>query len=205
MINYDEKFIFVHIYKTGGGSIRSMLPISPKNMIQYKLNKSINKIRTRLKRPRRYLVGQLDEHAKAIDYKNFLHEDFNSFFSFAVVRHPYTWHMSLYSYARSRAYHPEHRILRDLSFSEYLDWRRSHQVNQYSFLYERDKCILNKIYKFEDLVCGRSQVFEDLGLVDTKLTAKKNSSPAHPDMTEKDKEKIYKLNAEDFIRLNYKR
>jgi hypothetical protein len=205
MINYDEKFIFVHIYKTGGGSVRSMLRRSQKNTFTYHFNMSTNKFRTALGRPRLHLKGQLDEHARAVEYKEYLHEDFNSFFKFAIIRNPYTWHMSPYSFARSRFYHPERKILKSLNFSEYLEWRSLNPVTQHSFLYEGDECLVNKIYRFEDIVSGDSTIFNDLGLAGSKLTKKKNSSPRHPNLTEKDKELIYKLNREDFRLLNYNR
>ena len=83
-----RNYIFIHIHKTGGKSIRALLG-NPEDW------------------------GGL--HVEACQVKKFLDESgkgrqWKHAFKFAFVRNPYTWLESLYDYIRSSKQHPDHKF-----------------------------------------------------------------------------------------------
>lgn len=98
LVSKEKKFVFVHIYKTGGTTLRSMLKEQTQDM-----------------------KVVIDEHGTMVDLINDGF-DFTGYKSFAVVRNPYDWLVSLYSYIRMPIGHPDYETAIKQTFSEFLLW-----------------------------------------------------------------------------------
>ena len=171
IISDTKKFIFVHIPKTGGMSIRASLgkyatvgvwrDITPKNAA-----KQTNKLMTK--------------HAKARVLRQYISpEKWNTYFSFAVVRNPWSWLVSGYHYAKKDKRDWRHAQANRLPFKDYLRWSlesedKRHTVlrlGQFDFISHRNKVIVKHIGKLETIqmdfnyICNKLRVKARLGHV----------------------------------------
>lgn len=113
-LSYSHRFIFVHVYRTGGQSVSQALRpycAAPRRPL----------VNRRLRSLREHNFG----HIRARELKAALPpEIFDPFFKFAFVRNPWDWQVSVYHYVRQRRDHPDHETFRSLhTFDAYLDWR----------------------------------------------------------------------------------
>jgi hypothetical protein len=115
LLSHQKKFLFVHIAKTGGTSVRAALqnqrwrdPYYAPIWLASKLSGFVN-----------HEVGiKLPRHAKAIAAKEMLpHEFYQTLFKFAFVRNP--WDLQVSSYHHIRRERP-HLLNADESFEAFL-------------------------------------------------------------------------------------
>ncbi|MDG1655119.1 MAG: sulfotransferase family 2 domain-containing protein, partial [Luminiphilus sp.] len=115
LLSHQKKFLFVHIAKTGGTSVRAALqnqrwrdPYYAPIWLASKLSGLVN-----------HEVGiKLPRHAKAIAAKEMLpHEFYQTLFKFAFVRNP--WDLQVSSYHHIRRERP-HLLKADESFEAFL-------------------------------------------------------------------------------------
>lgn len=123
LISHSHRFIFFHVAKTGGLSVREAL-------LPYATEPEHFKII----RPPREIQGQPNPvyemwqtlllHARAADARRALPpETFQSYFKFAFVRNPWDWHVSMYHFILREPAHARHALVRALgSFEGYVRW-----------------------------------------------------------------------------------
>jgi hypothetical protein len=168
IISHSKEFVFIHIYKVAGTSVRSAL-------------RPYADVTFRRITPRRilYVMGLASapaDHATARDVRAYwLNDDrFVRYFKFAFVRNPWDWQVSLYHYITSHKLHPQHRRLCALgSFEKYIMSLNEESVQtQRSFLVdESGELLVDYIGKFETIEADFNLVCEKLG-VDTVLPQK---------------------------------
>lgn len=157
IISHRKQFIFVHVYKVAGTSVKSAL-------------RPYADVMHRKYTPRRvlYVLGLLQsigEHASAAQIRATLPANiFDNYFKFAFVRNPWDWQVSLYHYIRSHPLHPQHRRVKALQgFPDYVRWRIDHEpVLQKDFVTDSNGNVLvDYIGRFEtlgedfDAICRR--------------------------------------------------
>lgn len=147
--SHSKKFLFFHVYKVAGTSIRSVLSkhsdfhhpnghFTPSELIQI---------------GGQYLI--------------------NKYTSFAFVRNPWDWQVSLYHFMLKDINHFQHNIVKDMSFDEYLEWRVNEDLSfQYSFLSDNGdldgEVNLSFIGKYEYLESDFNFIMNELG-IDEKI------------------------------------
>jgi len=174
MIYKEKKVIFLHIYKIAGKSIKnSLLENQDKN---YLINKIYNNTFGYFGYKKKYLPHQsieikrngelLHSHIRADDYRNYLGDEFDDYFTFTFVRNPFDWQVSLYQFMREKRSHPQHSLMLSMSFKEYIKWRCTEEPEHQTFfiLDDRDKNLVNFIGKFESLENDLKKVCELNGL-----------------------------------------
>ena len=154
------RFLFIHVFKTGGSSVREALAPQAYRPAE----SSWRRLRLLGLAPPEPLAA-LAPHATAADVHAVLPEKtFKRYFKFAFVRNPWDWHVSWYHYIRQNPSHYQHpEVSRMWDFEEYLTWRV-----EYDRLFQKDfvvdvqgRLLVDFLGRFEDLeqdfgkVCGR--------------------------------------------------
>jgi len=132
--SHTKKFLFFHLYKVAGCSLVSALASSAEFKAE---NPHLE--------PRELLA---DPEGKKM---------FDEYYTFAFVRNPWDWQVSLYEYTKGEPNHFQHELISSQTFDEYIEWRvqGNNLQSQYSFLSDdgSDKApvSLDFIGKFETL------------------------------------------------------
>lgn len=143
VISDSKKFIFSHLYKAGGTSMRALLlPHGKEN------------------------INGCHKHSMLKDIKKAIPEEiFNSYYKFSFVRNTWSWQVSLYEYMLADWAHPQRQLMISLgSFDNYVRWRVDGNVDlQKEYVYDDDGTLL------ADFVGRLENVGEDMGHVCNKL------------------------------------
>lgn len=160
LLSRKHRFIFIHIYKNAGSSIvNALLPFAT-NVLQQRLNRLFSAAGIS------YFDHQpYRDHVTASELVDAMScRVFRSFFSFGIVRNPWSWQVSQYEYMRKNADHFQHDLVRRFrTFEEYIEWRCVHDRRlQKDFLYsERGEQLVDYIGRYENLnrdfdaICAR--------------------------------------------------
>lgn len=176
IVSNSKKFIFVHIPKTGGTSIKAVL--------QRYGTVSVYKEYT-YKKPQTNKT--LSKHVKADAIRSTINSNlWNNCFRFGFVRNPWDWFVSIYFYIRRDPADKRHRISNKLGFKEFAEWFLVDHKEYYpiksgqkSFLF--DSCgnkLVNYIGRFENLNKHFNRVCSKIGVV-RKLPHKNKTSHKH--------------------------
>lgn len=157
LFNRKYGFVYVHLSKTGGTSVRKAL--ESKN--------GTESFTTREKK-----------HMSSREIQSYLGVDvYGAMTSFAHVRNPWDLEVSNYHYVSQNEGHYLHSVFKKLgSFENYINWRCRHisfqQADRVSD--KSGELIVDHIYKFEDLSESFAQIMKKLD-IDVNLP-KLNSS-----------------------------
>ena len=167
LISHNKKFIFVHIYKTGGTSIRQNL---------HRFSRAVKD-------------NSIPTHSSIIQIKKKHPKEFSSYYKFAFVRNPWDWLVSVYFHILKRPDHKQYEIVKEMGFDKYIQWRADGHPcaptaypgtelipEQNQFLCDKDgKVIVDFVGRFENLVDDFEKICKHVS-VPCKL-GKLNSSP----------------------------
>ena len=169
LISNRHKFIFIHIYKNAGTSISdSLLPYAATQgeIFVYKVLRKLHLTKVSPWEPyggARHLQAQeIIEHMGE--------EKFRSYFSFTIVRNPWDWQVSLYSYMLKNERHVQHEKIRRLgTFDNYIQWRCASEVRfQKDFVYSPDgELLVNYVGRFESLSHDFAEICKHIGIAAT--------------------------------------
>lgn len=160
IISHRKRFVFIHINKAAGTSIKNALkPYADFMYRKYTLRRALYVLG---------LGGPVAEHSTAVEIRERIgHTRFNDYFTFAFVRNPWDWQVSQYHYILNRPLHPQHRIVKSLNgFAEYLEWHIEHdKMSQKRFVTdERDNLLVDYIGRFENIASDFAAICERIGL-----------------------------------------
>lgn len=172
ILSYQKNFLFIHVPKTAGTSIRAaLMPYSERPDLLWE-NKLLSRIGINVNHIGPYRRRRFRGHSRAMDLqKNLPASVYDGLFKFAFVRNPWDLLVSLYSYIPSR---PRHRMasrVAAMTFDEFArEWSQRPELSQRSFLYDTDgRCLMNYVGHFETLrsdfedVCRHIGITADLG------------------------------------------
>lgn len=183
LLSIKYNFLFVHIAKTGGTSVRAALaPLrwrDPLYIPQF--------IASRLSHATGHrIASKLPRHAKIIAAKEMLpHELFEKLFKFAFVRNP--WDLQVSSWHHLRRERP--RLVQDIpDFASFIRWKldpeRPYQYHidtsierQTDYLRDLDGTILvDFIGKYENLLEDYEEVCRRIGIKPPRLPHKRQAT-----------------------------
>lgn len=155
LISYSKKFIFIHIYKTAGMSIRTSLSRYQAIPNLELPNRAINLL----------AFGIRNYHLSSAELKQKLpNRIFENYFKFAFVRNPWDWQVSLYHYMKQTEKHHQNHLANGFeTFENYLNWRINNEVRlQVDFIMENNTSLVNYIGRVET-------IDDDLKFLEKKL------------------------------------
>ena len=134
LISNKRNFIFVHVPKVAGTSVRKVL--SP-------FCKVTN-------------YGK-QKHASAASIREMFPKEFADYYTFAIVRNPWDWEVSAYFYIRQASFHVYHDEVMTIDFKEYIKRRHmgKYDVMPHNLAWwvtdANGKLIVDGLFFFEDL------------------------------------------------------
>ena len=123
LISHTHKFIFFHVAKAGGMSMREVLRPFAQEPEKFKIRRPPQIVKGK-PNPLNDMWQALLLHSKARDaQKEFPEATFRDFYKFAFVRNPWDWQVSMYHFILKETSHVKHDLVTSLgSFEAYLDW-----------------------------------------------------------------------------------
>ncbi len=167
ILSHSHKFIFVHLYKTGGTSVRRCLE---KYDAAYKIH---HRAKSKLTSKPVFNSPVADKHATAATIRETVGADlYDRYFSFCFVRNPWAWQVSLYHYILKTPGHAQHRQFNAFEkFDDYIAWRCDENVQlQKDYLVDKqDQQIVSFIGRMENIQQDFKTVCEKVGLESLSL------------------------------------
>lgn len=163
LISNSRRFLFIHIYKNAGTSISHAL--SPYALA--KVEKIANLISTRLGQPKVFNPSPYPTHITASQLIDEIGiAAYDSFFSFAIVRNPWDWQVSLYNYMLKNTHHHQHALVSNLGgFTAYIHWRCENEIAlQSDFIYNNNELVVDYVGRFESLIHDFQEITRRIGI-----------------------------------------
>ena len=183
IISHSKQFIFIHIYKNAGTSITELLwpharlrERMERNAKARRIIKFVNHIgeisgnKWLDGHGNKWLNG-VHKHATATEIRSYLGDKlFFSHFTFAFVRNPFDWQVSLYHYVKNSEWHPDFQVVRNLSFREFvLREIEKRAPTQSSFVTDQGSIIVDFVGKVENIKNDLAAVCERIGLTTNSI------------------------------------
>ena len=163
LVSAKHSFVFIHIYKTAGTSIRSVFSAyaaAPVDRVIYKARRKIGI-------PSPYDQRRYGQHWSANQIRDTMgYDTFDDLFSFAFVRNPWDWQVSLYHYMLREERHHQHELAKSFScFSDYISWRCYQEPRfQADFIFNGNHCLVDYIGKMETIDVDIKQISKRIGV-----------------------------------------
>lgn len=201
MISFDRQYIFIHIPKTAGKSIYTMLDDGIHN------NKAFPAIPIDG-------IGRRKMHLKATEIKSELgQERFDQYYKFAFVRNPWDRMISEFFWRKLRPKRRQFESLEamldfQLKGNEVEDDKNRHFTPQVDYVTNNNgEFIVDFIGRFENLNEDFRTVTEKIGIHTQRNLPKLNTSPREPEYrkyyTETTREMVLNLYQQDIDLLQY--
>ncbi|MEE3370515.1 MAG: sulfotransferase family 2 domain-containing protein [Planctomycetota bacterium] len=179
LVSHQHRFIFIHVPKTAGRSLRTGLKPYAQNVHDYWLNRWVHRCGGRCNviapTKHRWLRSHTTAKRARCYYPRQLYEQY---WKFAFVRNPWDWLVSYYHFVTSHPNHRNHQKLSALgSFENYIRTIAvKPKFQQKDFVTDRQgKLIVNFIGRFETLQQSVSTINEQLG-IQIDIGNKRNTS-----------------------------
>ncbi len=175
LISYTHKFIFFHVAKVAGLSIRKALKDYVQEPEKFKVRRPPKTLNGK-PNPLYAMWDAFMTHITAKDAKKELPEKtYSNFYKFAFVRNPWDWQVSMYHFILKETGHVNHDIVKSMAgFEEYLTWVINTQKNPYAkgatqfqkdmVIDQKGKIIVDFVGKYENLTHDFQHVCQILNI-----------------------------------------
>lgn len=207
LISHSHKFVFIHVYKVAGSSVRGVL--NPYAAISWRQSTLEDKWKGLTHIGSKSFSTQFGGHDKARDLKeHFPAKWFKDYYKFAFVRNPWDWQVSLYLFGLKDKSHYQHELFKSFAnFEEYLDWRIAEDLHlQKEFVVdESGKLLVDYIGRLENLHEDFKHICKEINIPQVNLPHlnKSNSKKYQNFYNEKTKLKLADAFKEDIEYFNY--
>ncbi len=215
VISYKNRFIFIHVPKVAGQSIRSALKKYGRVNNYYSINKLTHKLRIEhwFYHFKALCLYGLPNHGTALEIKRKVpKKKWNKYFKFGFVRNPYDWHVSNFNHIKRALNHPKYDILKNIdSFKEYLELEVKYNItskpNTLSKFLTDDKgeIMVDFVGKFEKLEDDFNKIQKIIGINEKMPHLNKSNHKTYKEYYNDQRciELVNKHNYEDFKRFGY--
>ncbi|MFK5978683.1 MAG: sulfotransferase family 2 domain-containing protein [Rhizobiaceae bacterium] len=161
LLSLSHNFLFVHVPKTGGSSIRhALIPYSiPKNEGVFRRFSSNLPFREAPQNVRLRIHDTAAWARLKLGTKTF-----EELLSFAVVRNPYTRAISYFEYLRQNPKHPQNRVVRNMSFEKYLIWGGQKAKQSKHLCDLSGNLLVDRVLRFENMAEEFQSICRDIGV-----------------------------------------
>ena len=164
LLSRERRFLFVHVYKNAGTSITKALMPFAASKGRVLATKGLARLGVRAP----FGPQPFAEHISAPELIEAMgREAFDAFFSFAIVRNPWDWQVSLFHYMRKERAHHQHVLAKSFAgFDDYIRWRCREEVRfQRDFIYSRDgELLVDFVGRFENLDSDFASICARIGI-----------------------------------------
>ena len=155
IVSYERRFIFFHIPKTGGTSIRRVLLPYCHDPLQYAVNRLFARFGVEVNhRVGGYRRLRFRTHERALVAANLIPPaEFDSLFKFAFVRNPWDQLVSMYKYIQRTTSHKRHSVVREMEFGDFVKFAAEKELAHQKRLIadESGKLLVDYVGRFETL------------------------------------------------------
>ncbi|MFC4700835.1 sulfotransferase family 2 domain-containing protein [Glaciecola siphonariae] len=210
IVSDSKQFIFLHIPKTAGTSVRkSLVPYAKPGESDY-FSKALRRIMGHYT-PYRFKEFRYHPHLTMQNAKRLMPASrFNNYFKFAFVRHPVDWQYAIFrhilSHRHIKAFEKRFDfIYRSKSFDEYITWRVTNGAIPQIFQMINEDLIteVDRVYKFENLQGDFEILCRKLGIPNELPFLNKNSSSIAKPVSDYARNLIYDAYRLDFEMFGY--
>jgi hypothetical protein len=178
LISHSHRFIFVHISKTAGTSLKRALAPYCNQPPRVGFRKILSHLPVR-ENP--YKVAFRPHTTARWARMKLSPRVFDDYCCFSVVRNPFDRAVSNFHFVQQRPGHHTHAHVKNLTFGEYLDFlarrRWSHDPTQFARLVDGgDNLLCDPILRFENLETEFPILWRRLGLEGEPQLPKRNAS-----------------------------
>lgn len=156
IISHKYKLIFVHIYKNGGTFVGQLLKNLDKNIVR------------------------TNNHITAKEAQKQFPDIWDKYTKICIVRNSWDWEISLLFFMKRDTTHHQHNIVKDMSVSQYVKWRKTDLHQQLKFILDdKCNCLIDNILRFDNLTENLKDFFKekyDLDITNYLPTEKLNKS-----------------------------
>ncbi|MCA9049828.1 MAG: sulfotransferase family 2 domain-containing protein [Planctomycetaceae bacterium] len=170
LVSYERNFLFVHIPKTAGTSIRNSLSayaVCPESFWE---NRLLTRFGIHVNTVGPWHRKWFRPHCSADDIRRHLPADvYNRLFKFAFVRNPWDLLVSLYNFIPSRPTHRHRKRVADMSFADFVDeWTRRPEILQAPRIRDRQgRLIVDFVGCFENVSLDFKVICSRIGITVT--------------------------------------
>ena len=207
IVSQRKQFVFVHIYKTGGTSVKRVLRRHAMPFWQEIGNSALKRLGVPQFGPENPIPDGNRDHLTAsqlIRHGGF--EQWNRMFSFAFVRNPWDWELSHYRHICRQKSHKHHDTVSQFGFSDFLRWRSDGRFKlQQSFITHNGEIAVDFVGRFENLASDFGYVCQRIGIRASRLP-RLNAAPtddfrAH--YCDRDVQTVASMYRDDIVRFGY--
>ena len=182
LISHKHRFIFIHIYKTAGSSVRTALrPFIFYSELQLPILRMFRRIGIRPPLILNPMPFEDSHNSAAEAVKVIGQKVFDKYFSFAFVRNPWDWQVSYYNFHvkwTPRTPNPWIDQIKSFpDFTAYIRWRCANPELQKDFIYSADeKLLVNFVGRYENInedfqtICNRIGIRAELPMANVSKT-----------------------------------
>lgn len=173
LISYSNRFIFFHVAKVAGLSIRQALSAYLQEPEHFKIQRPAPTLQGK-PNPLYEMWSSALTHATAQAVKRDMGREYDDYYSFAFVRNPWDWQVSMYHFLLKEKNNPRYELISNMSgFEEYVHWvvqekrpypKAATKLQTDMLLDENGKLIVDFIGRFENLSNDFKQLCQQLGI-----------------------------------------
>jgi Sulfotransferase family len=166
LVSHRHRFVFIHVYKVAGTSMRRAL----ERFCEDRWKRRAARV---LSGRGLYRPNLPPAHLTAREARDHVSQRvFDNYFTFAFVRNPWDWQVSLYHYMRKVETHHQHEVAKRLAgFDDYIRWRVDEEVRlQKAFVVdERERVMVDFIGRMERIGEDFRHICRAVGLPPVRL------------------------------------
>ncbi|KAA3608641.1 MAG: hypothetical protein DWQ01_11090 [Planctomycetota bacterium] len=210
LLSHKKNFVFVHIFKTAGTSVTKVFRPHARWIDRVahgrgrvkSLIKAGNRLAGLQHNGMRHITG-FHKFATARQVRQKMGaEAFDRMFSFAFVRNPFDWVVSVYFHLKRLEDHPHHKMALDLPFPEFLEaMLRTHPKRQSDWILGEDGLpLVRHVGKMENLNQELTTICEKLS-IPFEAAPHENASPGR----KKDFRDYYDSHSRSLVEMYFQR